>query len=821
MTFDSPDAARLAALVRHLSLGTLVEDEHRRVVLANQRFCDLFGINAPPAALVGGDCAAAAEAVKGLFRDPEAFVQANIECLRALRPVAGQILVMADGRVLERDYAPIEEGGRFLGHLWTYRDVSEVRAAEQALAASEERLRLAIEGAELGTYDMDLPSGRVEVNAHYMAAFGYAPGDLVIDNATWRRWLHPDDAKATVAAFTAHIRGQSPTFQVEYRLRHRDGSWVWISDRGQVLEFDSTGAPVRFCGTHLDITERKAAELAAQAARGEAEQAAAAREQFLATVSHELRTPLNAVVGLAHLLERTALSEAQQRSLHGIQYAADVLLGVVNDLLDLTRMRSGRLTIEATPFAPQALLTSLADAQRAVASARGLELVLELGPDLPQAVLGDPVRVNQILLNLVGNAIKFTEHGRVTLRADRVADDTAPGTARLCFEVRDTGIGIAPEYRERIFGTFQQATPDTSRRYGGSGLGLAIVRELTQRMAGSIELESARGVGSTFRVSIPFAVSEALPTVTDVGAPVHLGGAHILLVEDNVLNRDVARRILEDAGARVSTAVNGREAVEQVQAGAFDLVLMDIQMPEMDGFEASWRIRHDLGISARELPIVALTATALTDEHRRAEAAGMSDYILKPFRPEALLRRVRALTGAGRRPSREFEAEELSGFVRTLDAMARTGEFPVAVASVGGAGSVDEDRPGDGQVDPMVLRRLSQLPGSDDRDLATELVESFAARVPSVLDELRAFGLAGDSAGVARTAHSLRGAALQLGAGPFAELARRLEAAAQVGDLDDYDSAVALMASEWPIVAAALRAACGPRATPRPSTPAP
>jgi PAS domain S-box-containing protein len=735
-------------------------------------------------------------------------VRANVECLRALRPVAGQTLVMADGRVLERDYAPIEEDGQFLGHLWTYRDVSEVRHAEQALAASEESLRLAIEGAELGTYDLDLPSGRVEVNAHYLAALGYAPGEITVDHASWLRWLHPDDVEATIEAVTAHLRGESPAVQLEYRLRHRDGSWVWISDRGQVLDYDATGAPRRFCGTHLDVTERKESELAALASHAEAELAAAAREQFLAAVSHELRTPLNAVVGLAHLLERTTLSEPQQRSLHGIQYAADVLLGVVNDLLDLTRMRSGRLTIEATPFAPQALLTSLSDAQRAVASAHGLELVLELGPDLPPAVMGDPVRVNQILLNLVGNAIKFTEHGRVTVRADRVADDTAPGQALLRFEVCDTGIGIAPEYQERIFGTFQQASPDTSRRYGGSGLGLAIVQELTQRMAGTIDLESTQGVGSSFRVNIPFPITDTLPAVADVGAAVHLGGAHILLVEDNALNRDVARRILEDAGARVSTAMNGLEAVAQVQAGAFDLVLMDIQMPVMDGFEASWRIRHELGISARTLPIVALTATALTDEHRRAEAAGMSDYILKPFRPEALLRRVQALTGAGRRPSRELESEDLSGFVRTLDAMTRTGEFPASASVARGATSVERADVEGQPVDPTLLRRLAQLPGSHGRDLATELVESFAARVPSVLEELRVLGAAGDAAGVARTAHSLRGSALQLGAGPYAELARRLETAAQDDDLSDYAAAVAALSAEWPAVAAALRAVC-------------
>jgi two-component system, sensor histidine kinase len=810
----SLDAVRLATLVRNLSLGVLVEDEHRRVVLVNERFCAMFGINAPPEALVGGDCAEAAEAVKPLFLDPEAFLASNLRCLADGVPTAAEVLPMADGRLLEREYAPVQDGGRFLGHLWTYRDVTVAKQAEQAISDRDERLRLAIDGARLGTYDLDLRTGRATVNDHYLAPLGFAAGEQPMDFESWQQSLHRDDLAGTLAALEEHLAGRTPWFHAEYRQRRRDGGWVWISDRGQVVGWDATGAPTRLCGTHLDITERKTAELAVAAARDAAERAASVREQFLASVSHELRTPLNAVLGLSHLLERTTLDDEQQRSVQGIRYAGDVLLGVINDLLDLTRMRSGKLAFEATPFSPRAVLESLAHVQRHVAAARGLTLDLHIADDLPEAVEGDPVRLNQILLNLVSNAIKFTETGGVTITASCDPRPTDPCANRLRFAVRDSGIGIAPEDRERIFGTFQQATVDTPRRFGGSGLGLAIVRELTERMGGSLSVESALGVGSTFHVSIPFCRAEAPPAQPNTADAVRLDGRHVLLVEDNDLNREVARRILEEAGARVSTASNGRKAVELVALQPFDLVLMDIQMPEMDGFEATWRIRYELGISPRQLPVVALTATALTDERRRAEASGMTDYIFKPFRPDTLLQRVAALTSSERPAEDAQDVEDLQGFVRTLASLARTGEYPVSMVS--GAATVQMDGPP--LVDEDILKRLARLPGNDAQDLATELVESFAGRMPSVLDQMRAGIDAGDAREVARAAHSLRGAALQLGAGPLAALAGRLEAAAQAGVREGQVDLLDTLETEWPMTDAALRAACAHAVTP-PSAP--
>ncbi len=544
----------------------------------------------------------------------------------------------------------VQSVGREVG-LALLREASERERAQFAalLAAGEARLRAILDAALDCVITIDTEGRVIDFNAAAERTFGI-PRDAIVGQPMAERVI-PERFR------DAHHRGLHHYLATgEGPVLHRRIEISALREDGSEFPVELAITPVRladgkqiFTAFLRDITERKQAEEELQAARIAAERSAAAKEQFLANVSHELRTPLNAVVGLAHLLEATRMDAEQQRHLEGVRFAADALLEVINDLLDFARMRSGRISFVREPFELRPVLEGLVGFVTPSARARGLSVALEVDDAVPATVVGDPSRLNQVLLNLVTNAIKFTHRGGVTLRVGRAAGD-GPGLP-LRFSVSDTGIGIGPEDQQRIFEAFQQARSETTRRFGGSGLGLAIVKEVVQQQGGTVGLESAVGLGTTFHVTLPFETSdERLPTAAEPSVVPSLVGRRVLLVEDNELNQRVATKILERAGAVVVTAGNGREGVERARTEPFDVVLMDIQMPEMDGYEAAWRIRHDLGIPDERLPIVALTATALTDEQRRGRASGMTDFILKPFRPDLLCRRVAgilAASGAG------------------------------------------------------------------------------------------------------------------------------------------------------------------------------
>jgi two-component system, sensor histidine kinase and response regulator len=777
---DAAAAARFLTLFQHLKSAQLVEDQDRRVALVNQAFCDMFGIPATPDQLMGTDCAAAAEAVMPLFRDPVSFKRVTDHAVATRESIDREILELVDGRVLERDYTAVFSGDTFYGHVWTYRDITaarrieeenarlrgfyeqvldsmpaqvavfdeqgrfqyvnrasigdaEVRAwvlgrtnedycrhrnvpveigeersrsilsvfasgapeyfeetmhrhgkrhvierslapikdadgkvvlvigfgrdltterqAQDALADSEERLRLALQGGDLATWDWDLQTGKIAINARFDEMLGYGPGEVTPTLDAWKSTVHPDDAPRVMASLEANLRGETPFHESEHRMRHTDGHYIWVFGRGRVLARSADGTPLRMCGTSIDITKRREAEREVHLARAAAEEATAARERFLANISHELRTPLNAIVGLSHHLARPGTAVDQQRAIEGIRFSADNLLGVINDLLDMTRIRSGHMELDALPFEIRTLLDGLVNSLQGTAQAQGLSLKLDVDATLPTMLVGDPVRLNQVLSNLVGNALKFTTVGGVSVQAAPAA--LPSGEPGIEIVVSDTGIGIAPEDRERVFDPFLQASGELTRSSGGTGLGLSIVRDLVQQMGGTIALESRVGVGSTFRVVLP--LIEATAAMEPSSAPISmslLAGLEVLIVEDNEMNSYVARVVLEHAGAHVTVVVNGQEALDRLRHVRHDVVLMDIQMPVMDGFEASWRIRNELGLSEAELPIIALTATALADEQRRANASGMTDYIMKPFKPESLcLRIAQILERAGRSTS--------------------------------------------------------------------------------------------------------------------------------------------------------------------------
>ncbi|ARA92498.1 hybrid sensor histidine kinase/response regulator [Rhodothermaceae bacterium RA] len=508
----------------------------------------------------------------------------------------------------------------------------------------------------------------------------------------------------------------------------------------------------------LDITERKEAEEALREAKTLAEESTRLKEQFLANMSHEIRTPLNAVIGMTNLLLDTHPTDAQRQYLEAISFSADNLLALINDVLDLSKINAGKIEFEAEPFHLRDLAQGLETMFRFRAQEKGLDLAVRVADDVPNDLVGDRVRLNQILMNLVGNALKFTSQGHVHVMVRRAAAAPAdPTTIRLDFVVEDTGIGIEPERQDTIFETFAQGATDVTRTYGGTGLGLAIVKQLVEMQDGAIMLESTPGAGSTFTVTLPFgraaqpAGRAEPPPAADAepDALPDLSGKRVLVVEDNPFNQMVARGVLERWGLEVDLADNGRIAVDKVRQGRYDVILMDIRMPEMDGLEATRRIRALPGV-APDLPILALTASALSERRAEVLEAGMNGFLTKPFVPRHLQRTL---------------AAHLSRTATSIPASASDPAPPEPSAEE--ASDVPE-----GLID--MERVEANAFGKPER--VVRMIDLFLKVMPEQFEALQAAGTAADWERVGFAAHKMKSAVGMFGATRLLERIQAVEA---------------------------------------------
>jgi PAS domain S-box-containing protein len=868
-----------------------------------------------------------------------AGLQPYFDCEYRLRRADGTYL-WVNGRGL----ASLDGAGKPVRFTGSIIDITQRRLAQLEIEHQREQLELVIESVQAGVWDEDLIEGRTYFSRRYRDILGYARETDLSAHGADDSIYHPEDREAVLAARETAVRDGSP-LDLEFRMRHSDGHHVWVNARAKA-SYDASGFAVRFTGAIIDITKRKEAEFALRDANLRVLEAAQVKSTFLATMSHEIRTPLNGVIGSAGLLQDTRLDPEQQDYVETIRLSGVQLLTLIDDILDYSKIESGRMELEDLPFDISTVIEDAFDLVAERARAKRLELLYDIPAGVPRRVHGDITRVRQVLINLVGNAVKFTDRGEVCVNCSLAEGDPAgDGELKLRFDVRDTGIGVAAEKLSRLFTPFTQVDASTTRKYGGTGLGLAISQRLVGLMGGEIGVTSEAGRGSTFsftlrtrraeedaahkrrlgeigsiagkrvlivddyesnrrilaaqcanwglwtvetesvaealaavaaahdaetpfdaiisdmlmpdqdgvdlarqidehrrlhKVRLPVLILSSAPraeafagrvvqehwinayllkparqaqmfnALLDALAPErpfhltgpesvarpgamqsHPGKLRILLAEDNEINQKIAMRMLERMGRTATLVDNGMRAFELALTAEFDCILMDVQMPELDGLEATRRIAA--AMTPERMPyIIAMTANAMAGDREICVAAGMHDYISKPVQMQAFNDALmRAQNFLMRRAAEQPDASP-------GEAVTRAG---------GDAGRSTDDAHRNEARPPIDQAQIDELLGLDDTGaVLADFIQMYTTQAPQRIAEMERVLDEGDLKRLTQVAHSLKGASGNLGAGAVAEVAQRIEAAGQSGGAEGIGEMLVEIRSRYADAEAALKA---------------
>ncbi len=621
----------LKKLLANLQSGILMEDEKRQIIFTNDLFCNMFNIPVSADDMIGLDCTNSAEESKTLFKNEEYFVQRINKILEEKKIVTNELLEMKNGRFLERDYIPIFINDRYQGHLWKYNDISERKRAEDHLRRQEEKYRNIIANMNLGLIEVDNNQMIQYANQSFCDVSGFEADELIGKNPSQLFLYGENNMKFLEEQIELRKKGVSSVYQLPVKNKRGEIRWWAISG---APNYDDQGNLLGSVGIHLDITDQKKLEEELKLQRAKALEASKAKEVFLANMSHEIRTPLNAIIGFLRELKRAGVSGSQQEFLDYSYNASQHLLSIINNILDISKIESGEMLLENKNFSLKESIENVITILKPKAREKGLMLTTSFSDKLYPVFKGDPSKIEQVLYNILGNALKFTNQGKIAVDCKVLQD--LPHQQTFSIVITDTGIGMSEEYVRSIFKKFNQEDSSISRKYGGTGLGMSITKELIHLMKGEIDVKSEKNVGTSITIQLVLHKgNEKLNR--DVSAEkqhIVLDGIRVLLVEDNELNQLVAENSLKHYNCLVTKADNGKIAVELIEKEQFDIILMDIQMPEMDGIEATQILREKMVVKT---PIIALTANAFKSEIDKCISIGMDDYITKPFAEESLI----------------------------------------------------------------------------------------------------------------------------------------------------------------------------------------
>lgn len=618
---------------------------------------------------------------------------------------------------------------------------TEIEVSNKLLKESEAKLLEAQEIAKLGRWELDIATGFLSWSESAYDVFEVDKSEKELTYDYFISAVHPDDRAIVDYAYTNSLKNRTP-YEITHRLLMNDGRIKWVIEKCNTY-YDEQGKPLRSVGTMQDISALKEVEeqlrletLRANEMKALAEKANAAKSAFLANMSHEIRTPMNAIIGFSQLAITENSVSRKHDFISKINYSAHALLRIINDILDFSKIEAGKLEIETIELDIYNLLSDIFEQANIKSNRKGIGLLLRIDDDMPAKIFGDPLRITQVLTNLVDNAIKFTERGEVEIRASRLENGYGE---YLEFSVRDTGVGIAGEQLKKLFNPFAQVDKSIARNYGGTGLGLAICKQLTELMGGEIRVDSKTGKGSVFTMAIPYIkalqsyeqIKQGFDICAEDGMDINarLKGLKVLLAEDNAINQEVAAEILKRSGMAVDIAQNGKEAVEAVRSNEYDIILMDIQMPIMNGYEAASEIRKNQ--TNCKLPIIAMTAEAMPSDIEECMKSGMDAHVSKPIDVSRLLGTIAAYVNK----SQDFRTDE--EFDSKQNGMKSNQNLNVEEA-------------------------ISRLGGN--QKLYRKLIRIFHDSSENVIEEIQKMIFSGNVGAVETVAHTLKGTAGNIGA---------------------------------------------------------